>query len=272
MDAPDLPDQNPNHGSYLVPGLERGLQILEAISDAGRELTISEIAREIGVSRSSAFRLVYTLRHMGFIEENNKSYSLGPRILNLGFAYLSSQSIVDVARRDLEALRDATGICAHLSIRSGREVLYLECVQPRTGFLSNINVGTRVPAYASPAGWLLLAELSHAEITALFKDREFRVFTERTPRDQSELAMHITRSITDGYAISRGVLEAGGSSIAAPVIDKGGHVLAAVDISGPDSAFDLSKMETFYLSEVRNAAERISQRVGAGNLAGLSAS
>lgn len=270
MADPDSEDQSPNHDSYLVPGLQRGLQVLEAISDAGSELTISEIARGIGVSRSSAFRLVYTLRHMGFIEEKNKSYSLGPRILNLGFAYLSSQSIVEVARRDLEALRDATGICAHLSIRSGREVLYLECVQPRTGFLSNINVGTRVPAYASPAGWLLLSELTHAEITALFKDREFQLFTERTPRDQSELAMHISRSVSAGHAISRGAMEAGGSSIAAPVVDKAGHVLAAVDISGPDSAFDLDKIETFYLSEVRNAAERISQRVGTANLSGLS--
>jgi DNA-binding IclR family transcriptional regulator len=256
---------HPNHGAYFVPGLQRGLSVLEAVAAAGRPLAPGEVASRLGLTRSAVFRLVYTLRHMGFLEEveGSKALRLGPRVLNLGFAYLTAQDIIETARPDLELLRDRTGVTAHLAIRDGREVLYLACIQTRTGFLSNMNVGSRLPAHASPMGWLLLADLPPREVAALFSGSGFATLTAQTPADIGTLLARVAAAAARGHVLSRGVMEAGGSSIAAPVAGRDGKVAAAIDISGPDSAFDLAGLETRYVPEVLAAAARIAARLGA---------
>jgi len=257
-------ETNPNHAAYLVPGLERGLRVLEALAEAGRPLSISEIGVRLGLTRSSVFRLAYTLRHMGFLEEveGAKGYRLGARVLNLGFAYLTSQDIIETARPELELLRDRTGVTAHLAIRDGAEVLYLSCIQTRSGFLSNMNVGSRMPAYATPMGWLLMADLSPREVATLFAGADFTPLTAQTPTDLATLLARIGEAAATGHVVSRGSMEPGGSSVAAPIIAHGGKVAAAIDISGPDSAFDLDAMGSRYVPEVRATAARISARLG----------
>lgn len=253
-----------NHDVYFVPGLRRGLLLLETLADARKPLNVSEIAKRMGLTRSAVFRLTYTLRYMGFLEEipASKSFTLGPRILNIGYAFLASKDIIEVSRGDLELLRDTTNVSAHLAIRDRTEVLYLSCVQTRSGFLSNLNVGTRLPIYATPMGWLLLSELSAREITELVGAQEMEPLTELTPRSIQQLVQRVGEAAASGHAISRGVVEPGGSTIAAPVLDRDGHVVAAIDISGPDTAFDVAEIDTRYASEVMAAAERISTRLG----------
>ena len=253
-----------NHANYFVPGLQRGLSVLEVIAAARRPLTVSEIAARLELTRSSVFRLVYTLEFTGFLEavEHAKTYNLGPRVLNLGFAYLASKDTIEVARLDLEILRNNTEVSAHLAIRDNREVLYLSCVQSRSGFQSNMNVGGRMPAYATPMGWLLLSDLSNREIAALFGQHKFERLTDQTPRDLGALSQCIARAVHTGYVISHGIMETGGSSVSAPVFDKSGRVVAAIDVSGPDSAFDMEHLQDRYVREVVLAAARISARLG----------
>ncbi|WP_439577051.1 IclR family transcriptional regulator [Elioraea sp.] len=262
--AEDRAALNPNHRAYFVPGLQRGLRVLEALAAAGRPLGLTEIAGALGLTRSAVFRLVYTLRHMGFLEEIDgaRGFRLGARVLNLGFAYLTGQDIIEIARPELELLRDRTGVTAHLAIRDGGEVLYLSCVQTRTGFLSNMNVGSRVPAYASPMGWLLLADLPPRDVARLFVGTRFAPLTAQTPPDIAALLARVAEAAGRGHVISRGIMEAGGSSVAAPVLGHGSAVCAAIDVSGPDSAFDLAALETRYVQEVRAAAQRIGARLG----------
>jgi len=255
---------NRNHDVYLVPGLRRGLMVLETISTAGRPMTVSEIGAALSLTRSSVFRLTYTLKHLGFLEadDNAKTFALGPRVLNIGFAYLASRDIIEVATPDLELLRDRTNVSSHLAIRDGREVLFLSCVQTRSGFLSNMNVGTRLPAYAAPMGWFLLSDLSTREISALFEGQKLTAMTDQTPRDLAALKRRISESRANGYVVSRGIMEKGGSSISAPLLDRSGQVVAAIDVSGPDSAFGAAELDRFYVDEVVAAAKRISERLG----------
>jgi DNA-binding IclR family transcriptional regulator len=256
------PAQHRNHAAYFVPGLQRGLALLEVVAAAGEPLAAAEIAQRLGLTRSAVFRLLYTLRHTGFLEAvGDKRVRLGPRVLNLGFAFLASQDIIETARGELESLRDRTGVTTHLAIRDGREVLYLACVQTRSGFLSNMNVGSRVPAHASPMGWLLLGDLSPREVTKLFAGTLPRM-TAQTPGDAKALLGRIAEATTTGHVVSRGIMEAGGSSIAAPVHGRDGQVVAAIDISGPDSGFEVAALERRYLPEVLAAAARISARLG----------
>jgi DNA-binding IclR family transcriptional regulator len=262
--GPQAPEPHKNHGVYFVPGLRRGLLLLETLADARRPLNVSEIAKRMELSRSAVFRLIYTLRFMGFIEEMpaSKSFTLGPRVLNIGYAFLASKDIIEVSRGDLELLRDVTNVSAHLAIRDRTEVLYLSCVQTRSGFLSNLNVGTRLPAYATPMGWLLLSELSPQEMRSLLAETPLETLTELSPRNVAEVIQRIADVAARGYAISRGVVEPGGSTIAAPIFDRQGRIVAAIDISGPDTAFDTSEIEGRYVHEVMAAAERISTRLG----------
>lgn len=253
-----------NHDIYFVPGLRRGLLVLEVLANEGRPMSVAEIGKRIDLSRSSMFRLAYTLQHMGFVEEipESKLLRLGARVLNIGYAYLASQTLIEMARPDLEALRDRTSVSSHLAILDRREILYLSCIQTRSGFLSTMNVGTRLPAYATPMGWLLLGDHAARELTELFPERSFAALTEQTPRNVGELAQRIATAAASGHAISHGAVEPGGSSIAAPVRDRDGRVVAAIDISAPDSAFDLSAFDTRDVREVMDTAGRISARLG----------
>jgi DNA-binding IclR family transcriptional regulator len=261
-DALDAEMQHKNHAVYFVPGLHRGLRVLEIVAAAQRPMSITELASELGLTRSSVFRLIYTLRHMGFLEEQSKHFTLGARVLNIGFAFLASKDIIEIARPELEALRDSTQVSAHLAIRDERDVLYLSCVQTRSGFLSNMNVGSRVPAYASPMGWLLLSGLPPEELKLLFRNEKFAPLTDQTPTSVKTLLDIVKQAGRRGYVISRGAMEASGSSISAPIINRRKEIVGAIDISGPDSAFELSEIEGRYLNAVQATAARISRRMG----------
>lgn len=261
-----MPLEHRNHATYFVPGLHRGLRALEVVGTTGRAMTISQVARELAVTRSSAFRTVYTLVQMGFLEEveNGRAYALGPRVLDLGFSYLNEQPIVRVSRSELEALRDHTGVSAHLGIREGRDVLFLDCVQTRTGFLSTVNVGARRPAHASPMGWLLLGNLDDGELAALYRDTPLLAMTDRTPTSLPALIEAVRDAAEGGHVVSHGIVERGGRSFTAPVRDRGGRAVAAIDVSGPESAFAPEQDDAFYVEAVRTAAERVSARLGHG--------
>ena len=201
---------------------------------------------------------------MGFLEgaEDDRVCRLGPRVLNLGFAYLNSRDIVQIARKEIEALCEATGVSAHLAMRDGRDVLYLDCVQTRTGFPSNVNVGARIPAHVAPLGWILLSDLAPREIAALYDGVAMKAATAKTPTSRAALLQAVARAASDGHVVSRGFLEPGGSTVAAPVVDRAGRIVAAIDVSGPDSSFDFAKIQSLYVPAVRKAAAAISLRLG----------
>jgi DNA-binding IclR family transcriptional regulator len=262
--AVPAPALNKNHESYFVPGLQRGLEVLEAVGAAREPLPTPEIARRIGISKSSVFRLVYTLRHMGFLESTDGAlrFTLGPRVLSLGFAYLAGMDILERARPELETLRDRTNVSSHLAMRDRGDMLYLSCIQTRSGYLSTINVGARLPAYATPMGWLLLSDVSRDGLQALYNVQDMRPLTDQTPTDLATLSRHVSDAAKRGYVLSHAIIEPGGSSIAAPVFGPDGGIVAAIDIAGPDSAFDMDQFDKRYLDEVLAAARRISARLG----------
>ncbi len=258
--------ESANHSIYFVPGLQRGLRVLEILGAAAEPMSLSDIAREMELSRSSAFRLVYTLRYMGFIKEaeQKNTFTLGARVLNLGFAYLNQLPITSIARPHLAALRDKTGVSTHLSVLEGHDVLYLGSHQARTGFVSNMVTGTRVDAYASAIGWCLLSSLDEAELAAFCEGLAMPAKTEHTPTSVAELRARVDQVRADGHVFSRGFHEPGGSSVAVPVRDHTGKVVACVNISGPDSGFDFDRIDTFYVPETRACALRISRELGYG--------
>lgn len=256
--------ESPNHKVYFVPGLHRGLRVLEILGGAHQPMSISDIGRAMDLSRSSTFRLIYTLNQMGFLKNGDQknTYTLGARVLNLGFAYLNQQPITSIARAYLSALRDKTGVSAHLSVLEGYDVLYLGSHQGRTGFVSSMVTGTRTQAYASAIGWCLLGALSDEELQALCDNVDMAVYTENTPTSYSALRQRVQETRDRGFVFSQGFRDPGGSSVAVPVRDSTGQVVACVNISGPDSGFDFDRIDSFYVPETKATALQISRELG----------
>lgn len=251
-----------NHKRYLVPGLERGLKLLSLFSRSDPELTLVEIARRMGLTRSSAFRLAYTLEHTGHLVRAGAGYQVGPRVLTLGFDYLASQDLIETARPDLTALRDATGASAHLGVRDHAEVIYVAQVPSLRQLSSRVSVGTRFPAHAMSMGRLLLASLTDAELEELYRDVKLERFTDETPADFAELKQRIASDRARGYVVSRGSFERGIVAVAAPVFDAQDKAVAAINISGPAAALDTGALDGAIKDRVLQAAASISRKLG----------
>jgi DNA-binding IclR family transcriptional regulator len=166
-----------------------------------------------------------------------------------------------LARPELEALAAATRVSAHLAIRAERDIVYLLHIPGTAGFISNISAGTRLPAHATPMGQILLSKLSRKDLFALYDGVPLPALTSKTPTSLADLAAAVARAGADGVIISRGSFEAGGISLAAPLADASGDIVAAIDISCPESAFEVAELETRYRTELLRAAERISRRL-----------
>lgn len=253
-----------NHDVYFVPGLYRGLRVLEILGRAEAPMSLSEIARAMELSRSSTYRLVYTLRQMEFLREGEqaKTFTLGARVLNLGFAYLNQQPITAIARPYLAKLRDDTGVSTHLSVLEGSDVLYLVSHQARTNYVSNMATGTRTQAYASAIGWCLLGGLKPEALADFAARQDYVRFTDQTPMSAKVLIARVDEAHARGFVISRGVRDPGGSSIAVPVRDNTGRIVACINLSGPDSGYDFDRMDGFYVPETQAVALLISRELG----------
>lgn len=249
---------------YIVPGLERGLKILQVFSQDKSELGIAELARAIGISRSTAFRLVHTLEIMGFLKkvDNSKKYQLGSRILDLGFSYLSGVDIVDIARPFLQILRDQIDASVHLVVRDAREVIYVARFAAKKHFTSNVGVGTRFPAHATTSGRVILSDLTMTEIVGLFEGVEFKVFTEYTPSSLGDLINMLETGREKGYELSWGYFEPGVASLAVPIYNNAGRVSAAIGVSCPVSAVSQQDLEGRILEATLKQARAISESMG----------
>jgi DNA-binding IclR family transcriptional regulator len=249
---------------YNAPALRQGLQILERFGEGTERMRLSEIARQINVSRSSAFRLVHTLQAHGYLErdEETKSYRLGSRVLALGYSFLASKDVVELARPILEHLRDETGCSAHIGILEGNEVVYVVRVPSRQPVATNIKVGSRLPAYATTMGRMLLAFRTEADVKRLYGRAKLQRFSARTPANYDELAAQLAQDRTRKYAISHSNFESGIASVAAPIFGAADTVVAAVNVSGPEGAVARHAFDVAVRDAVCTAARAISGQLG----------
>ncbi|MAM63193.1 IclR family transcriptional regulator [Maritimibacter sp. UBA3975] len=219
-----------NDDRYLVPGLMRGMQVLGAFTPERRDMSLSDIARVIGQSRSATFRTVYTLTHMGYLlhDERLKTYSLGPAVMKLGHGYMANRELVEIAMPELERLRDETDWSAHLGVRDGARVVYVLRVPSRMGMGSIVHVGSRLPAASTTMGRVLLAALDEATITRLHRDGPPAVSGGSFLALPDILAQRVRDRETENV-VQVGSFEAGISSVAAPVRDLTGDVIAAIN-------------------------------------------
>lgn len=242
---------------YTVPGLERGLRILAEFSRREPVLTAPELARRLGVPRSTVFRLLVTLENMGFVERtaDGRSYRLGLAVLRLGFEVLASLDIVELGRPLLESLRDATGYAASLVVRDGRDVVYLHRAASHSPFATAVSVGTRLPAHATVLGQILLGDLTLAELRALYPEPRLESHSASTPASADALFERAQELRRQGWVLSEGFFEAHICTVAAPVFKQDGRIAAAVGLTVPGTGIAEDKRAQLVARVCGTAAE-----------------
>lgn len=249
---------------YIVPALRRGLQLLRLFRHDRRVIQLPEIVRELGVSRATAFRLVYTLEADGYLQRapHSNAFQLGINLLSLGFEYLGSLDLVEVARPILEDLRDRADASAHLGVQDATEIVYVLKAPSRHRLRSNVTVGTRMPIHTTSIGHALLFDQSTQELETLFEGINMRERFAHAPADAAALHKELQQERKLGYVVYRSRFVDGLHSVAAPVRDASGKIVAGLNVSDYESIPAMSQLDGPVKDEVLRAAIAISRGLG----------
>jgi IclR family transcriptional regulator, pca regulon regulatory protein len=217
----------------FVQSLERGLAVIRAFDADHPDLTLSDVARITGMTRASVRRFLHTLVELGYMRTDGRRFSLRPRILELGYAYLSGLGLPEVAMPHLEQLVERMHESSSVSVLDGGEVVYVARVAAKRIMRVAISVGTRFPAYATSMGRVLLAGQSGEWLDGYLASTRLRALTPHTIADPDRLRAELLRIRRDGWALVDQELEEGLRSVAVPIRDPDGRVIAAVNLSAP---------------------------------------
>lgn len=244
-------------GSGFVESLARGLTALTAF-DAGRDtLTLSAVAEATGLARATVRRALLTLDHLGYVTAHGRTFQLTPRVLDLGFSPLSRTTLPEIAQPHLAALAERVGDSSSLAVLAGDDVQYLARVAASRIMSVQITVWTRFPAYATSTGRVLLAGLPADDRAARLARAPVKPLTPRTVTERKTIAALVERARHEGYSLVDEEVEEGLRSIAVPVRDRTGIVVAAVDVAMHSRRRSVEDCLTSVLPELRAAATRI---------------
>jgi IclR family pca regulon transcriptional regulator len=255
-------------GSYSQ-SLERGLAILSAFRSGRPLLGISELGREVGLSRSTTHRYVSTLASLGYLQQDpaTKRYRLGPRVLDLGFSAIHSMELREISAPHLQQLSDETGYTVNMAILDGTDIVYIErCRSSRAGQREidlNLHVGSRLPAYCTSMGKVLLAYLPPDEREALLGRMDLRRRGPNTLTGRRALVAELARVRAQGFAVNNEELAFGLRSIGAPVFSQPGGIAAAINLAVHSSmVVSMEELVARLSGPVKRAAAGISAHIG----------
>ena len=240
----------------FVQSLARGLAVIRAFDEDHPEMTLSEVARATELSRASARRFLHTLVQLGYVGTDGRVFALTPRVLELGFAYLSSASLPEIAEPHLERLVEQVHESASVSVLDGADIVYVARVPVSRIMTVSITIGTRFPAFATSMGRVLLAHLPADEQEQYLQTAELSALAPRTTTSAAALREELTRVREQGWALVDQELEAGLRSVAAPISDRG-RVLAAVNVSSHASRTSSAEVHQHLLPPLLETARQI---------------
>jgi len=248
--------------------LERGLAILSAFGSDRSTIGVSELSRELGLSRSTTHRYIATLTSLGYLQQDaeTKRYRLGPRVLDLGFAAINSMDIREISVPHLQALSDATGFTVNMAILDGPDVVYIErCRTSRSGQRQidlNLHVGSRLPAYCTGLGKALLAFLPEERFEEILDQADLVARGPNTITGRAALRAEMARVRATGLAVNNEELAYGLRSIAAPIRSRSGDVVAALNLAVHRSMVSMDDLIERYGPTVKRTADVISAEIG----------
>jgi IclR family pca regulon transcriptional regulator len=251
-----MPSAEPRNSDY-VQSLERGLAVIRAFDAEHRELALSDVARATGLTRAAARRFLLTLVKLGYVHVADGRFSLRPRVLELGYAYLSSLTLPEVAQPHMEALVAQVNESSSISVLDGLDVVYVVRVPTRRIMSITIAVGTRLPAYATSMGRVLLAGLPTDQLDERLAGVKLRALTKRTVTSKAALRRILATVRRQGYAAVDQELEEGLRSLAVPIHDRAGAPIAALNVSVHASRATMAALKRDFLPKAGVAAAAI---------------
>ena len=242
--------------SDFVQSLDRGLAVIRAFGPDRERLSLSEVARATGLTRAAARRFLLTLVKLGYVRNDGREFSLRPRVLELGYAYLSGLALPEVAAPHMEELVARLHESSSISVLDGHHIVYVVRVPTKRIMTVAISVGTRFPAYATSMGRVLLAQLSDDELERYLAEATFERLTSRTVTNPARLRTIVRDAKRQGYAIVDQELEEGLRAVAAPI--RGADVgSAAINVSAHASRVSMGAMRGQILPALLETARQI---------------
>jgi IclR family pca regulon transcriptional regulator len=248
----------PRNDPNFMTSLARGLEVIRGFSRARRTLSIAQLSHRTGIPRAAVRRCLYTLRELGYVAcTDGRNYSLHPKLLGLGYAYLSSTPMVVAAQPFLDRVSEAVNESCSFATLEGEDILYLARSLTSRIISVNLNVGSRLPAYCTSIGYVLLAHLPPRELDAYFAAVKLKPYTERTITSVPRLREQLDQVRGAGYAIADQLLEVDVRSLAVPVRNAAGTVVAGMNVIVQAGRVPLRDMKSRYLPPLQAAAHEL---------------
>jgi IclR family pca regulon transcriptional regulator len=242
-----------------LQGLERGLAVIQSFSHEAPAMTLSEVARRTDISRATARRILLTLEALGFVRSDGREFSLSPRVLSLGWSYLSSLNLWEVAQPFMQDLSAATQeTCSACTLDLPDIVFVARVPAPRRILMMSLGVGSRLPAYATAMGRVLLAGLSDAEVAEHLAATALEPLTHRTVVEPARLRRIVAAVREQGFSLVDEELELGLRSLSVPLRGPDGRPVAALNLCAATARVSVEEMRVRYLPAMRSTADTIS--------------
>ena len=245
--------------SDTLQSLERGLAVLQVFSREHARLSLSDVARLTGLTRATARRILLTLVHLGFVRADGRTFALTPRVLSLGFGYLSSLNLWEIAEPLMRQLVDETDESCSAATLDLPDIVYVARVPARRIMTIALAVGSRLPAHATSMGKVLLADLPEHELAAYLASGPFAALTHATITEPDALRAELARVRARGWSLVDEELEMGLRSVAAPIRGADGRAVAALNLVAAVPRAGLDVLREKYVPLLLRTAEQISQ-------------
>ena len=242
----------------FMTSLARGLAVIQAFSQRRHHLTISQVSTTTGLSRAAVRRCLYTLAKLGFAgSDDNRHFFLRPRILALGHSYISSMPLATAAQPVLEHISHLLHESCSIATLDGVDIVYIARANVTRIMSIDLGVGSRLPAFCTSMGRAILANLPPEELDSVLARVEFKRYTERTITNPAKLTQALRQIRRDGYSIIDQELEHGLRSMAVPIQNPSGKVVAALNIGAHAQRVSIQEMQTKFLPHLRAAAQEL---------------
>lgn len=257
--SPMVEDARLKPGDSYVQSFARGLSVIRAFNAEAPQQTLTDVAKRCGLTRAGARRILLTLETLGYVRCDGRLFALTPKILDLGFAYLSSQALWQFAEPVMQSLVAELQESCSIAVLEGQDIVYLLRVPARKIMSINLGVGSRLPAWCTSMGRVLLAALPPDELRAQLEPLQLHRHTPRTAGTLDEVKQRIDQARTQGWCIVNQELEEGLVSLAVPIIDRQGRTLAALNIGAQANRRSAEELLQQGLPKLQAAARQIAQ-------------
>lgn len=245
----------------FVQSLDRGLAVLRSFNHDRPAMTLADAARATGLTRATARRLLHTLVEIGYVTTDGKLFELTPKVLDLGYAYVSSLHLSDIAQPFMENLSAQVHESVSAAVLDGNQIVYVARVNTQRIMTISLSIGSRLPALWTSMGRVILANLPPHELQRFFEHVPMEPPTSRALATKAELLAELATIRQQGYALLDQELEEGVRSVAAPLCDRNGKVLAGMNVSAHAGRVTLKELRGDILPRLLETAAEINNRL-----------